>query len=121
MIDNKYTCDGQIELESYLQELEESTKKCQNCIYFHDFKCVRKSCHKLDSSEGWKPLWYDVKGRVYGEFITCQEWEPIETVIEGKEIYVCDANGKDKTFRWPKDTKRQFNDDVIAWRYKEKA
>lgn len=121
MIRDDYTCDGQIELEDYLMQLEEETKKCTDCIYFKDFKCVRRKCFKLAAADGWHPMWYDKAGRVYGDFVTCQEWQPVETVVEGKEIITCEARGKDKTFIWPKDTLKQITDDVIAWRYKGEA
>ena len=113
----KYECDGQIELLDYMAQLEAETKKCLDCIYYKDFKCVRSSCYKLVAAEGWNPLWYDTMHHVYGKWPTCENWQDVETVCEGKEIIICQAKGKDKTFKWPKDTPKHFDDQVIAWRY----
>lgn len=117
MIKDSYECDGQIELTDYLAELEAKTEKCTECIYFKDFKCVRKSCYRLEKADGWNPLWYNIRGHVFGQWPTCQEWQPVETVIEGKEIFACAAEAKDKTFKWPKGTIRDVSDNTIAWRY----
>lgn len=119
MLSENYKCDGQISLIDYMAELEEETKKCADCIYFKEFKCVRADCHKIAAEEGWNPLWYDKPGHVYGEWPTCDDWLPVETICEGKEIYLCEGQAKDKTFKWPKDTKKKIYDVVIAWRYKE--
>ena len=120
MISESYKCDGQIELLDYLGQLEEETKKCLGCIYYKDFKCVRQSCHRTLLDEGWNPLWYNKVGHVFGKWPTCEIWKAVETICEGKgKIYVCEAEAKDKTFRWPNPTSSKiFDDVVIAWRYK---
>lgn len=119
MLSENYKCDGQISLIDYMAELEEETKKCSNCIYFKDFKCLRYDCHKIAAEEGWNPLWYNKQGHVHGKWPTCDDWLPVETICEGKEIYLCEGWAKDKTFKWPKETTKNFDDVVIAWRYKE--
>jgi len=118
MLNDNYKCDGQIELIDYLGQLEEETKKCLDCIYYNEFKCVRENCHKLCADDGWMPLWYDSRNHIFGNWPTCSEWLPVETVVEGMKIIVCDGKAKDKTFKWPKDTAKNFDDVVIAWRYK---
>ena len=117
MIGENYKCDGQIDLISYLEYLSKQTEKCSSCIYFKDFKCVREKCHRLKREDGWNPLWYKC-GHVFGNWPTCNSWLPVETISEGKSIYICEGEAKDKTFKWPKDTEKKFKDNVIAWRYK---
>jgi len=120
MLSENYKCDGQISLIDYMAELEEETKKCADCIYFKEFKCVRSDCHKIEAEKGWNALWYDKQGHVFGNWPTCDKWQAVQTVVENKEYYmICDAEAKDKTFKWPKDTWKKFDDVVIAWRYKE--
>ncbi len=118
---NRYECEGQMELTDYLDTLAAETKKCECCIYFgHDFKCVRERCHKIDQAEGWNPIWYDHRGRVYGDYPTNKTWLPVITVCEkpNGEIYSVEAEAKDKTFKWSiENSKRKgFDDRVIAWR-----
>ena len=118
---DRYECEGQMELVDYLDALAEETKKCEGCIYFgHDFKCVRESCHKLDQAEGWHPIWYDHRGRLYGDFPMNKAWLPVITICEkpNGKIYSVEAEAKDKTFKWSiENSKRKsFDDRVIAWK-----
>lgn len=118
---DKYECEGQMELVDYLDALAEETKKCEGCIYFgHDFKCVREACHKLDQAEGWHPIWYDHRGRLYGDFPMNKTWLPVTTVCEkpNGKIYSVEAEAKDKTFKWniENSNRKSFDDRVIAWR-----
>lgn len=118
MIKDDYNCDGQIELTDYLKQLEAETEKCNDCIYYKQYKCVRYECHKISQSEGWQALWYNERGHVHGKWPTNETWQPVETLCEGENYYICEGEAKDKTFKWPKDTIKKFNDRVIAWRYK---
>lgn len=117
MIHDDYICDGQIEMVDYLDQLAAASKKCEGCIYFKDYKCVRSKCHKVDAAEGWHPLWYNSKGHVFGKWPTYDSWMPVITLCEGKEkIYECKAQAKDKGFKWPADTRIKFDDQVIGWK-----
>jgi hypothetical protein len=120
---DNYECDGQMELVDYLDKLAAESKKCEGCIYYgHDFKCVREQCHKIDQAEGYHPIWYDHKGRIYGDFPLNKAWLPVITVCEkpNGKIYSVEAEAKDKTFKWSiENSKRKsFDDRVIAWREK---
>lgn len=118
---DRYECEGQMELTEYLDALAEETKKCQDCIYFNkDFKCVRELCQRVDRTEGWHPIWYDHRGRVYGDYPTNKSWLPVKTLCEkpNGKIYSVEAEAKDKTFKWSieNSNKKSFDDRVIAWR-----
>lgn len=121
MLSESYKCDGQIELLDYLGQLEEETKKCLDCIYYKDFKCVRQNCHKIYEGDGWVALWTDERNRNHGSWPTCMEWLEVETVMEDRgEFFTCDALAKDKTFKWSKDSikSNHFYGTCIAWKYK---
>lgn len=121
MLSDNYKCDGQIDMETYLTWLSEQTEKCIGCIYFKDYKCVRRSCHKILESEGWIPLWTDERNRNHGQWPTCMYWCHVETINEDRgEFFESDARAKDKTFIWAKDSKKAMHhySECIAWRYK---
>lgn len=120
---DNYECEGQMDMSSYLDYLKDKYSKCEDCIYYQAYKCVRQNCHKIAKAEGFEPLW-TVNNRCFGIWPTCDTWREVDTISESEdgEIFEEKGRAKDKCFIHAKDslhaTKfKRKRCDIIAWRY----